>query len=335
MSSWKAAQSKKQIAKKTKLALLVLGVVVILVLLAQAAKFTKTLFTPWRVNPATQRNFFWNADFNLNILVRSFGISLVSFSSEQQKVTIIDIPDSTFPEVAHGFGKWQISSVYELGRSQGLWGGDLLKDTITYFFGLPIEGFLDFSADYSRQSPAQLIDSIRKNPLALYSSLPYLKTDLTPFELMRLQMGLSKVRFDKIKHANLEKLIVLDKDKLPDGTLVYTVDPLRLDGVLSDMVDPILAKEKKTIAIFNCTDHQQLAQKAARLITNIGGNVIIVSNGQKKFKTSKIVGEKSKTLERLAQIFDGDGKIDPKDDDLISSRAQINLFLGEDYFKKL
>ena len=72
--------------------------------------------------------------------------------------------------------------------------------------------------------------------------------------------------------------------------------------------------------------------KAARIITNLGGNVIIVSNGQTNLKNTKVTGVKSKTLDRLKQIFEISGKIDPNMEELTSSRADINVFLGEDYF---
>ncbi len=333
MPSWKTTQSQKKAARKTKLALVILALLVVLLLLSQAVKFTQVLFSPWKL-ANSPRNFSWNGDFNINILVRAGGISLVSFSPQNQRLVVINIPDATFPEVAHGFGRWQMSSIYELGHSPQE-GAGFLKDTVTSFFAIPVEGFLDFSGQYAKQSASQIIDETRKNPFYLISILPYLKTDLTPVELLRLQVGLFRLRFDKIKQVNLERSGLLEKLQLPDGTLVYTAEPPSLDSVVSDLSDPTLAQEKITIAIFNSTDHPQLGQRAAHLITNLGGNVITVLSGQKKFKTTKIVGQKSKTIERLSQIFASDATIDPQDPDLISSRAQINIFLGEDFFNKL
>lgn len=327
MPSWKSAQSKKQIAKNTKLALIVLAFCLGLLFLGQAVRLTQKLFTPWQQSKA-HRNYIWNGNFNLNILMRAKNISLLSYNPQDQKITIIDIPRQTYLEVAHGFGKWQLGSVFDLG------GGSLLKDTLTDFFGLPIDGLLDFSGKFTQSPAIDIVSEIRKNPFSGVSILSYLKTNLTPLELIRLKMGLSKVRFDKIKQINLESLGALDHQRLADGTDVLTTDTVKLDSALSEIVDPLIRFEHKTIAIFNSTDHPGLAQKAARLISNIGGNVIITSNGQNKFKTSRIFGEKSKTLDHLKQIFNVRDTIDPKDEDLISSRAQINLFMGEDYLDK-
>lgn len=334
MANWKDIQYKRQITRKTKLALVLLGFILGLLLLAQAVKVTQVLFSPWKL--PSSRSSFWDGTFNLNVLVRSKGISFVSFNPKEEVVKIINIPDITFINVVAGFGKWQVSSIYDLGEGQKGFGGEvLLKKSLSVFFGLPVDGFLDLSDKYSQMPTVDLIDEIRRNPFALFNILPTLKTDLTPFELIRLKLALSGVRFDKITEVNLENTGVLEKFKLPDGTLVYTTEDQRLDSILSDMADSQVKSEHKTIAIFNATDHPQLAQKAARLVTNIGGDVIIVSNGQSKLKTSQVIGEKSKTLERLQQIFETDGKIDPNLKDLVSSRAQINLFLGEDFFNKL
>jgi len=148
-------------------------------------------------------------------------------------------------------------------------------------------------------------------------------------------MGLASVRFDKINHIDLGNEDVLMKNKLADGTEILDPDIIRLDSLLAaSSIDPKIQMEHKTIAIFNSTDHPGLAQKAGRLITNIGGDVIITSNGKNKHQLTGIYGEKSKTLDRLKQIFNVRDTIKATDEDLVSSRAQINLFLGDDYFEK-
>lgn len=329
---WKDIQSKKQTAKKTKWAIIILVGIIGLIIFGKIVKFTQTLFTPWQNSQVNQRNHMWDGDFNINVLIRSKEISLLIFSPHTQKIMLIKIPKNTYLDIAHGFGKWEVRSIYDLGQSQKEYGGNqLLKLTLTDFFALPIEGFLDFSGKMSQKDPSEIITEMRKNPFSIISLLPYIKTDLTPFELIRLKMGLSNVRFDKIKEVDLAASDILQREHLADNSEVFTLDPAKLDPILFDLIDPQIQAEHKTIAIFNSTTHPGLAQKAARLVTNLGGNVIITSNGQNKLKNSQVVGENSKTFDRFRQIFGGNGKIDSISEDLVSSRAQINIFLGEDY----
>lgn len=337
---WKDVKSKKESAKKTKWALIVLFSIFGLIIFGRMVRFTQAIFSPWQVSQTTQRNYRWNGNYNINLLIKAKGISLLTFSPQNQKIILISIPNNIYIEVAHGFGSWEIRSVYDLG------GDKLLRDTLGNFFAQPIDGFLDFSSkDYAQKEGKEVLSDLGKNPFSFFKLLSSVKTDLTPFELIKLKIGLSSVRFDKIKLIDLIASDTLTKDKLADGEEILTSDPVKLDAVLSELTDPKIQLEHKTIAIFNSTNHIGLAQKAARLITNLGGDVIITSNTQRKFKTTMVIGEKSKTLERLKQIFENPcqkgkndencDKIDLNIEDLVSSRAEINIFLGEDYSNKL
>lgn len=334
---WKDVQSKKQKTERNKLAFMIIGVIIALLLLSQVVKFTQMLFSPWKTTPSTKKTTLWNGDFNFNIVIKAKEVSLLSYSPQNQKITIVDIPKNIYLEVSHGLGKWQMGSLYELGESQeDLGGGKLLKDTLVNFLGLPIDGFLDFSGKYSQEDAETIVSEIRKDLLSIFNILPLLKTDLTPFELIRLKIGLSSVRYDKINQLDLEKdTDSLQEEKLADGSEVLNADIAGLDSVFSGLKDSTIQSEHKTIAIFNCTNHPGLAQKAARIIANIGGDVIITSNGQEKLKNTQVVGEKSKSLERIKQIFNAGDIIEASNEDLVSSRAQINVFLGEDFFDSL
>lgn len=305
MPSWKDVQSAVKVKRKTKLALLVLGLVLLLLILGQLIRFSQILF-------ATERNHIWNGEFNLNLVIRAKSISVFSYNPQDKKVVILDIPDETYIEVPHGFGKWQLRAVYDLGGAQ------LLKDTLTNFLGVPFDGFLDFGGPFKEKKADELLGAIRENPV---------HSDLSLWELIRLKLALLLLRFDKIEKRAILDLGVLEQDKLADGTPIFLSDPIRLDSALTAFVEPKLLKEHQSIAIFNATNHPQLAQKAARIITNIGGNVIITANWDQTLKHCQVFGQQSKTLKKLLQIFDCD-RIDPLKD----SRAQINLFLGEDFY---
>lgn len=334
LRGWKDIQSKKRTTKKTKLALFALGGIVILLLVAQLVKVITASFTPWK-ETNIKRTYLWDGKFNLNLVIKAKNVALVSFNPTDKKVTFINVPDPTYLEVPFGFGMWQVSSIYDLGDSQkDFGGGRLLKQTMADLFGLPVDGYIQFLDKYAQKDIAEVVEEIRKSPFSVVGMLGFIKTDMTPFELFRINMGLSSVRFDKVREINLEEVEdLLLNEKLPDGTLVYKPDTIKLDALISNLTDNIIKQEHKTIAIFNSTKYPGLAQKAARLISNIGGDVIITANGQEAIKKTQIIGPQSKTLERLRQIFNSSDIIDPKEKDLSSSRADINLFLGEDYIE--
>lgn len=320
MPTWKTVQSKKNIRKKTKLALMVLGIILGILLLGWVFRFTQTLFSPWQASEGS-RNYAWGGEFNINILLASKDIALLSFNPTDQKITVVRIADQTLMDVPREFGKWQARSVSSLG------GNKLLKETLGAFFGLPVDGYLRFEGKLSDKNTQEIVESIKQNPFDIFSLLPNIKTDLTLWELIKLRFEIANVRFDKIKYVDLEELGLLEEDQLADGTPIFTFDPVKIDSFSMQLLEPKIQLENKTIAIYNATDQPGLAQKAARIIENLGGNVIITSNSGEKLGRTKVIGEKSQTLTRLLQVFNAEVS-----EVGIESRAQISIMLGEDYF---
>lgn len=338
-SGWRDVQTKTKTKKRSKLAIWVLAILAGLFLISSAVRFTERLFSSWNLPTTPPKKYSWNGEFNLNLVIRTPHYSLFSYNPTDKKIVIINIPDETFLDVPAGFGKWQLSAIYELGQSQkGIGGYKLLNDTLTSFLALPIDGFLDLSILQNQQSAFKVVETLRKNPFLDLNFWSTLKTDLTIMELVRLKLGVGSVRFDKIKELNLDALNILDRENLLDGTAVFTADPVRLDSVLSDLVDSQILGEHKSIAVFNATDYPQLAGRGSRLITNLGGDVIITASAKQRLKKTQVVGEQSLTLTRLKQIFELDcqsnpecDRINPSSEDIIYQRAQINVLLGEDY----
>ncbi len=329
---WKTVQNKNKIKKKTKLAAIVLGLIIFVILLGNLVRFTQTLFSPWKIYPDIKKNYIWNGEFNLNLVVlNQLDVSVLSYNPREKKLIILQIPQNVLVEVPNGFGKWQLRSVYQLGETDKK-GAGFLKGSVMALLGIPIDGFLDV-ADLKKAAGSEfLVGHLKENPIFFLSALPKIKTDLTLWELIRLNMAASSVRFDKVERLDLSK--VLDLENLADGTPIYTADPVKVDNILAFFADPTVKEEHKSIAIFNATESLGLAQKASRIITNLGGNVIITSNASQKSDKSLILGEKSKTLKRINQIFNFDcsdcDNITPENKG-IESRAQISIILGGDF----
>ncbi|MDP3758738.1 MAG: hypothetical protein Q8Q86_03390, partial [Candidatus Daviesbacteria bacterium] len=152
---WKDVQSKLKRSRKTKLALGVVGLLAGLLILSWAIRFTQSLFTPWKTQANIKRNYIWDAQFNINLLFRSKNISVVSLNPKQERIVIVNIPDETFLDVPHGFGSWQLRAVYGLG------GDSLLKDTVTNFLAIPIDGYLDFTAQKPDKSSLEVVETLR------------------------------------------------------------------------------------------------------------------------------------------------------------------------------
>lgn len=322
---------------KTKLGIWVLSLIIILFLIGQAVNTCKTFFRPWTANKLT-KNYSWDGKFNINLVLKAKTIAVLSFNPIEKEVTVINFPDNILMDVADGFGQWEVRSVYSLGQSDSENGWELLEQTVSGFLGVPVDGFLEFKNNFSKTDPFDLVKKYQQNILSGIGDISNIQTSLTPIELIRLKFYLTQVRFDKIKNIDLGKGDILAQSRLNDGTVVYLADPTKIDSTLTSFTDPTIRNEHMTIAVFNATNYPQLAQKAARIITNLGGNVIITANAEKSYLKTQVIGKKSATLDRLKQIFDLDCAKDPKCDkigpDVEVGRAQINIILGEDFYKR-
>lgn len=341
-NSWKETKSRVKNSQNLKLGITVLGFIFIIIILGHILNFIKTLTTPWGFE--FEKKYVWDGGFNINIIIQIDKTYLLNFNPQEEKATIITIPDETYLDAGGNFGKWMLSSIFDLGESSKKGSGHLLvKRSVLSLFGVPIDGYIRFKDESPLKDLKDMIELIRQNPFFGVGLIANIRSDLTPLELLRLKFDLWKLRFDKVSFLNLSDLNVFDTQKLADGSAVNVADPTRLDSAL-DFVDPKIRQENISIAVFNATDYPQLAQKAKRLITNLGGNVIIVSNSLQKVKNTYIYGEKgdtlksTDTLKRMNQIFLSCQNKDACDNittgEQISSRAQINIFLGEDFAKK-
>lgn len=328
---WKTVQNKNKLKRKTKLALAVLGLILLVILAGNLVKFTQTLFSPWKLSGKATKNYIWDGQFNLNLVVKkNSSVSVISYNPKEKRIILLKIPETVVVAVPGEFGEWQLRSVYDLGEINKKGGGiGLLKQTISTFLGIPIDGFLDME-DVNEAFDADAgLEFLRGNLIFSLTSFSKVKTDLTLWELIRLKMGIASTRFDKVEKLDLTK--VLDKGNLADGTQVFLADPVKLDSMLIGFADPAIKAEHKTVAIFNATEKVALAQKASRIITNMGGNVIITANAPQKQDSSLVWGEKSATLKRINQVFNLSGIIEQEGENVVSSRAQINVILGTDF----
>ena len=322
------------------LAIFVLAVLILILFFGKIFQFSKTLFSPWMEKSSiSERTYTWNGEFNINVVLRGENIFLLSYSPQNKSVTLIPLPKNTYIDTAFGMGQWQIGSVYNLGETSKTNGANLLEKTVASLFGIPVDGFIQLEGSLSNKKADQIVDTLKKGPLNIFSIISDLKSDLTLWELIKLKFALSDVKFNKVKIMDLQKLGVLSAEKLPDKTEIYSLDNARLDGVLSSLVDPVIRDESINISIFNGTDEPLLAKKGSRLLTNIGANVITTSNTNKKFKKTFVYGKKSKTLTRIAQVFNSPCQDKEECDktwpelksETSFSRADINVILGADF----
>lgn len=325
-NKWKVAQSDKKAKNKTKLAILVLLLIIGVIFIGQLYKIYVSL-----------QNSNWDGNSKINLVILSSSVSVISYSPKDKDLKIVTMPPETYLEAADGFGKWKIESIYSLGQSESPPQGiELLSKSLSEFLGVPMDGYLKLDGTLKNKNATELVAFLRQNKINFLKLKFSSSSNLNDWELYRLMVGIDSVRFDKIEEVNLEKEYLQDSI-LPDQTKVKLADPERIE-ILSGKLfaDTSINEEQLSIAIFNATKTPGLAQKASRLISNLGGNVIFEKNAQtQNLKNSMVLtnsSSKSYTYKRIKTLFAKNCQnCDIVDEVVQKSRAQINVVLGEDF----
>ena len=340
-NSWKTVESRRKVKQKTKLAIVIIGLILLTFVLGKSIQLFKVFFQPSSIT----RAYTWDGSTNINLVFKSDQVAVLSFNPEQNTLTIVKIPEETYIYVPGGYGSWPLRSVYNLGQSEELpKGAELLISSLRSFLGIPFDGYLEIAAE-----PEDFVNRL-KNPLAIIEIWGNMKTNLTPSEFLRLCLSLKGVRFDKVKSFDLASLNLLQESTLGDGQKVFIADNIKIDAFSNKLSEDKMGSERISVAIFNTTEVPGLAQKAARMVLNMGGNSIISTNAPGNFEKTQIIVNsgsegilKTYTYKRLSQVF---GAISPKDgsdcskdpkcdkipSEVIESRAQINIILGQDSY---
>lgn len=328
---WQSAQSRIKKKKKVKLALFILSLVFATIIAGNLLRFLNSLFEPVS-SGFNSRTYRWDGKTNLNLVYKNNeNISLLTINPAEKKILSLEVPSNTFIAVPGGFGDWEVRSIFALGGEDLNTGSALLKESISGLFGLPIDGFL------SSEGGMPLSVALRNLSINPFSVIPWINkfnTDLTPIEMIRLYVFLQQVRSDNIESFDSKTLDVLTKTELADGTYVYLPNSMLDRFIQENFSEPQIKNEQAAIAVLNGTDSPGLAKKFSRLISNMGGNVIISDNTQYKIQYTTVIGVDSKTKKRLKQIFAPKyGILSSKHDQVTgnpASRAQITVMLGED-----
>ena len=328
----------KKKSRQVRLGVLVLVILIGIILTGKFIDFLGALFRPY--SPETSlsagKTGSWDGRNTLNLVIKSGDVYLFSFSPVNNSVTLFQIPPETYIDVAFGFGNWPRRSVYGLGEGENPpMGAGLLKVAIANILGVPVDGYLIIPDSPGRAALPGLIQTMRNNPLSLFNLVRESKTDLSLKEYWDFWWGIRRVRPDKLQTINLGNSGISSSKTLADGSRVLILDRFGLDVLVQKQIEDSRIKDQSlSVGIFNATDHPGLAEKASRIVTNMGGRVIFTVNFNQVLDYSVVTQRhQSYTASRLREIFSSPARDQkPESFNLSPATADVNIILGEDYF---
>ncbi len=325
---------------RVKFGVIVLAVLISLIIFGKLIDFVMRLGKPFSPDSKKiEKIYAWDGKSVLNVVVKSDQIYILSFDPVKKTVLNLKIPDEMYISLPFSYGYWKMSSVYDLGQSEnpGI-GANLLKDAVGNMMGIPINGYLIAASSWQKMPLASIVDKIRQNPINAFMFLRDSKTDLSLVEFWQMSWGIRGARSDKIENSNMEKAGLASGKTSVDNSKVLESDPAEIDQfVQANFADEKIKDEGFGVGIYNATDHLGLAEVASRIVSNLGGRVMFTSNSAKHLEKSLVFDKDSYTFNKLSKIFSPDcflkkSSCDKNEFNLELGRADINIFLGEDYY---
>lgn len=248
---------------------------------------------------------------------------VVSISTKGKEAVVIVLPENLIiPNVAHGYGKYPVSKIYQVGELDHR-GGEVYLDTLSDFLGIPIDGYVHTSTKFS---------SLKQ----YFFNLNFIfntTSSLGFWDKIKFAQTAGSLRFDKINTVDLGK--ISEKINLADGQSARSLDveivDVKLGGVFSE---ESIANEELRVSVFNATEVSGLGEKAARVLGNIGVDVVNVDTGDLQRRKCVIrTAEKlvsSLTVLRIAAIFACNVE---KSQDV--GRSDLVVEVGQDFADRL
>jgi hypothetical protein len=182
-----------------------------------------------------------------------------------------------------GAGKSRVVSFSPQNKSLSILDVKNSRENPSKFLEVPVDGEI-ISKDLNK---AKISSTLLKSLLSLGKPLH----NLTILDALRLFIFSETVSVNNIKERELSA----DLNDAQKSTLISL-----------SFTDPSIYQENQTIEIINAADAYGIGGRLATLVTNIGGNVILVSTSDRVAQNSKIVyyGNKSYTVKKLSDYLD-------------------------------
>lgn len=270
------------------------------------------------------RHSIWQRNRQLYLAVddsRHMGLMRVDPQFSELKTIII--PEQMELNVAYGYGDYRADKLVFLANQEHIKYGEILQNSLTQTTGIITNGYIT--------STHPVNDLSRLFLLALFKQA---KTNLTDWDLLKLLVFNSSLKYGQKNTIELNKTLSLKKVDLPDNTEVYKINKLELKRLmLTEMANPDLLNFTGTLEIFNGTQHSGWAQQIQYILSSSGFDVVGVRQAKQNYQQTKLTVNRDlyqqyavKELVKYLGV-----KVDIATQ---NQRADMTLVLGEDLWKR-
>lgn len=270
----------------------------------------------------------WDGKHEINFVVQGEKVTIFSFNPQKKFLNILVIPKESHITAAKGYGEYKITNIYKLGELEKIGGGELLSSSIRSFFAIPIDGWIKLESLKLKET--------KLLPVFWLIIKRQAKTNLSWWDLGRLFWQSKNLPIDQINKVDLEKTNYIGQESLPDGSRIYKFEAGSIDDLTIRMLsDEDILQEDLQIVVLNGTSHPGLAKDMARVVKNLGAELIGVKDYELKVDQSQIFCQSKKlTLSHTALRIAKNFGMEISDKKLDDQKVDLVIVLGEDFWRR-
>ncbi|NMB91868.1 LytR C-terminal domain-containing protein [candidate division WWE3 bacterium] len=226
-------------------------------------------------------------------------VNFILFDKVNNKVSIYNVPVNTDYEIPGKYGRDEFSKLFALGAMNSNdpleAGSQAINRCIFKLFGFKVDKFV--LTDFAHES---FFDKLWReggfagllNLKSIYSLEGSLKTNMSLKEFNNLLSFTHSLPQDRVINETTTPKSFLNTQDFDDQVREITYDSA-------------ISNEKKNIAILNGTNYNGLASFGSRVVSNIGGRVVAVTNTESFYEKSVIIADDidSRTALFLSRVF--------------------------------
>jgi len=289
-------------------------------------------YQTWEQRVWTKQASFLVA-FNLNGKNQEDRLLLVSFQPEGRLTAAFLLPENLFLQASRDQGDCRAGSLYQLDELERA-GGKLFKRALAENLGLIVDAqaSLLLVNDFNLRQLNETNFKGKINSFLFRLLQGRGETDLNTWDLFRLCLVNLMAKEGRIKLVNLAQSQAITTDSLPDGSKALRLNIPRVDRLVEEYFsDDILRGENLDVAVLNATQLSGLARERARILSNLGANVVKIDQYEGELEVGNdclLVGPESVvesyTFFRLKTAFACDWQVQ----DISWARSNLVLIFG-------
>lgn len=242
----------------------------------------------------------------VNVVIDGDPVIVASWQREKDQLVIVTIPASFAAQALHGLGTYPIRSLWQLGTIQGV-SGLVLSQSTEELLALPIPWYIGEIPASTTTNAAGRLEKVFSIQTLGAIVTGRIKTNIPIVKFIGLLWRRSFARGDRTVEIPLGASVATGQPQ-PDGTILSLVSTEAVDENLGDTFEEqAIRREKLTVAVYNTTATSGLAERAARIIDRIGGNVVRIGNEERTIQRCQIRANgdhlNGATSRMLASIF--------------------------------